>query len=78
MSNPMNYRGQHRKYVEGTSQYEVYYYGDVVQRNSVSYVCKVESTKGYIPEEADSGFVVLGDGVGITSGLGIDIDGGSY
>lgn len=78
MSNPMDYRGRHRKYMEGSSQYEVYYYGDVVERNGVSYVCNVESTQGYIPEEPNSGFVALGDGVGLTSGIVNDIDGGSY
>ena len=70
----MNYRGKHRKYVEGTSTYTVYVYGDVVERNGVSYVCNVETTSGYIPEDANSGFLVLGDGIGLTGG----IDGGSY
>ena len=70
----MNYRGAHRKYVEGTSTYTVYVYGDVVERNGVSYVCNVETTSGYIPEDANSGFLVLGDGIGLTGG----IDGGSY
>jgi hypothetical protein len=71
----MNYRGSHRKYVRGTSQYEVYVYGDVVERNGVSYVCNVESTKGYLPEESNSGFIPIGDGLGAT---GAQVDGGSY
>ena len=70
----MNYLGKHRKYVEGTSTYTVYVYGDVVERNGVSYVCTVKTTSGYIPEDANSGFLVLGDGIGLTGG----IDGGSY
>ena len=70
----MNYRGTHRKYVEGTSTYTVYVYGDVVERNGVSYVCNVEKTSGYIPEDIGSGFLVLGDGVGITD----IIDGGMF
>jgi hypothetical protein len=69
----MNYRGTHRKYVEGSSEYAVYYYGDVVHRNGTSYVCSVESTKGYLPEQEESGFVALGDGFG-----GSPLDGGSY
>ena len=70
----MNYKGTHRKYVEGTSTYTVYVYGDVVERNGVSYVCNVEKTSGYMPEDANSGFLALGDGVGLIS----PIDGGSY
>lgn len=58
----MTYRGTHRKYKTGSSQYEVYSYGDIVVRNGVSYVCNVESTSGYIPEDSGSGFVVLGGG----------------
>jgi hypothetical protein len=54
-----NYRGKHRKYVAGTSQYAVYKYGDIVSRNGIFYVCDVESTSGYLPEESKSGFVVL-------------------
>ena len=52
----------------------MYVYGDVVERNGVSYVCNVEKTSGYIPEDANSGFLALGDGVGLIS----PIDGGSY
>jgi hypothetical protein len=70
----MNYLGKHRKYVEGTSTYTVYVYGDVVERNGVSYVCSVETTSGYIPEDANSGFLILGDGIGLTGA----VDGGSY
>ena len=70
----MNYLGKHRKYVEGTSTYTVYVYGDVVERNGVSYVCNVETTSGYIPEDANSGFLILGDGIGLTGA----VDGGSY
>lgn len=69
----MNYRGRHRKYVEGSSDYEVYVYGDVVERNGVSYVCNVAETSGYIPEDVGSGFVVLGDRLGTTV-----IEGGTY
>lgn len=71
----MNYRGKHRKYVEGSSEYAVYRYGDVVERGGVSYVCNVESTRGYLPEESNSGFAPIGDGLGAT---GANIDGGSY
>jgi hypothetical protein len=55
----MNYRGLHRKYIEGSSQYTVYVYGDVVKRNGKFYVCKANQTSGYIPEDANSGFDVL-------------------
>tara|TARA_B110000503_G_scaffold114972_1_gene172978 strand:- start:598 stop:825 length:228 start_codon:yes stop_codon:yes gene_type:complete len=72
----MHYRGIHRKYVKDTSTYTVYVYGDVVERNGVSYVCNVETTSGYIPEDIGSGFLVLGDGVGLTGEF--DVDGGSY
>lgn len=58
-SNNMNYRGIHRKYVEGSSVYVVYHYGDVVKRGSKFYICKVKTTSGYIPEDADSGFEIL-------------------
>lgn len=72
----MTYRGTHRKYKEGSSEYEVYSFGDIVIRNGVSYVCNVPTTTGYIPEDAQSGFLVLGDGLGgETVGF---IDGGSY
>jgi len=71
----MNYRGKHRKYVEGSSEYAVYTYGDVVERGGVSYVCNVESTKGYLPEELNSGFTPIGDKLGAT---GAQVDGGSY
>jgi hypothetical protein len=76
MSNPMDYRGLHRKYVKGSSEYEVYYYGDVVDRNGVSYVCNVESTKGYLPEDPDSGFSAIGGASG--AGVSGEIGGGSY
>jgi hypothetical protein len=46
----MNYLGKHRKYVEGTSTYTVYVRGDVV------------TTSGYIPEDANSGFLIIGGG----------------
>ena len=58
----MIYRGDHRKYTFGTSNYEVYNYGDVVKRGGVFYICGVTQTYGYIPEEAASGFVVWNDG----------------
>lgn len=62
-----NYRGKHRKYIRGTSEYEIYNYGEIVSRLSVFYVCGVTSSFGYIPEEPESGFVVFFDGVtGIT------------
>lgn len=79
MSNPMDYRGKYRKFVEGTSNYVVYYYGDVVERNGVSYVCNLKSTQGYAPEEPNSGFVIIGDGVGGGTAAPSDLlDGGSY
>jgi len=56
----MMYRGDHRKYVLGTSNYEIYNYGDVVKRSGVFYVCGITQTYGYIPEEAVSGFVAWG------------------
>jgi hypothetical protein len=77
MTNPMDYKGRHRKYVPGTSEYVVYYYGDLVERNGVSYVCAVPQTSGYLPEEAESGFMIVGDGVGAGATFG-DIDGGTY
>lgn len=60
----MNYRGKHRKYSLGSSEYVAYSYGDVVERNGVSYVCNVENTSGYIPEDSNSGFILLGGGTG--------------
>ena len=51
------YRGKHRKYVEGTSQYAIYQYGDIVSRNSIYYVCDVDHTYGKLPEDLTSGFV---------------------
>jgi hypothetical protein len=77
MTNPMDYKGRHRKYVPGTSEYAVYYYGDLVERNGISYVCSVPQTFGYLPEEAESGFMIVGDGVGAGATFG-DIDGGTY
>lgn len=71
----MNYKGKHRKYIEGTSEYAVYVFGDVVERNSISYVCGVTQTSGYIPEDPDSGFIVIGDQLG---GVDAVVDGGSY
>jgi hypothetical protein len=58
----INYLGKHRKYVEGTSTYTVYVRGDIVERNGVSYVCDAKTTSGYIPEDANSGFLVIGGG----------------
>jgi hypothetical protein len=55
----MNYRGLHRKYIEGSSEYTVYVYGDVVKRAGKFYVCSVSQTSGYIPEDANSGFDLL-------------------
>lgn len=75
MSNPMDYRGKHRKYMAGCSEYEVYNYGDVIERNGISYVCNVEVTRGYLPEEQNSGFVPLGDILGATA---TQVDGGTY
>lgn len=53
------YRGKHRKYVVGTSTYAVYKYGDIVSRNGIFYICDVESTEGYLPEDPLSGFVIV-------------------
>jgi len=69
----VKYRGRHRKYIEGTSEYTVYVYGDVVERNGITYVCTAETTRGLLPEESGSGFTVIGDGLGDDS-----VDGGSY
>lgn len=55
----MLYRGFHRKYVEGTSQYAVYVYGDVVKRDGKFYVCGITQTSGYLPEDTASGFDLL-------------------
>lgn len=62
----MIYRGDHRKYVLGTSNYEIYNYGDVVKRSNIFYICGVSQSYGYIPEEAASGFVVWNDGSPVT------------
>jgi hypothetical protein len=59
-----NYRGKHRKYVAGTSQYAVYKYGDIVSRNGLYYVCDVETTSGYLPEDSQSGFLLMVGGTG--------------
>lgn len=58
----MNYRGDHRKYEPNTSVYRVYNYGDVVKRNGVFYICGITTTYGYIPEDANSGFIIYGSG----------------
>jgi hypothetical protein len=68
-----NYRGKHRKYVAGSSNYTVYKYGDIVSRNGVFYICDVEETSGKIPEEQGSGFVIMaisGGGSGATGPTG--------
>ena len=62
----MMYRGDHRKYVLGTSNYEIYNYGDVVKRSNIFYICGITQSYGYIPEEAASGFVVWNDGSPVT------------
>jgi hypothetical protein len=54
-----NYRGRHRKYVAGTSQFSVYFYGDIVSRNNIYYICDVERTSGFLPEEPQSGFLPM-------------------
>lgn len=53
------YRGKHRKYVVGTSQYAVYKYGDIVSRNGTFYICDVDETSGKIPGETGSGFLAI-------------------
>ncbi len=55
----MNYRGSHRKYVLGSSVYEVYNRGDVVKRDGKFYICSVEQTSGLLPEENNSGFDLM-------------------
>jgi hypothetical protein len=71
-----NYRGKHRKYVRGTSEYENYSYGDVVTRLGVFYVCGVTGSFGYIPEEPASGFLVFSGGAsGITGDYVVSFNG---
>ena len=53
------YRGKHRKYVAESSNYTVYKYGDVVSRNGFFYICDVEETKGFLPEDPQSGFLAI-------------------
>ena len=36
MTGGMNYKGIHRKYAEGSSEYVTYHYGDVVKREANS------------------------------------------
>ena len=59
MTGGMNYRGVHRKYAEGSSEYVTYHYGDVVKRNTKFYVCDTDSTYGYVPEDVGSGFTLM-------------------
>lgn len=54
-----NYRGNHRKYVEGTSEYAVYSYGDIVYRGGIYYVCDVPTSYGKLPNETESGFLPI-------------------
>lgn len=56
MPQDMRYRGEYRKYVEGSSTYAVYVYGDAVKRLGKTYVCSVATTEGIEPENANSGF----------------------
>jgi hypothetical protein len=72
----MNYKGFHRKYTEGTSQYAVYVYGDVVKRDGEFYVCGITQTSGYLPEETASGFDLLSYYVDPSPNN--NIDGGQY
>jgi hypothetical protein len=81
MAANMNFRGFHRKYIEGTSKYEVYVYGDVVERNGKTYICTVPRTSGYVPEDAKSGFTLLAfyeDPSPNTGGFTGEIGGGTY
>ena len=61
------YRGNHRKYVEGTSEYAMYSYGDIVYRSGVYYVCDEQTAFGKLPGETGSGFLPI-TGVGGTGG----------
>lgn len=72
----MNFLGQHRKYKEGTSEYAVYHYGDTVERDGRTYVCRVSTTFGYLPEETNSGFELIA--LSETAGLSGEIGGGTY
>lgn len=73
----MNFRGQHRKYKEGSSEYAVYVYGDTVEREGKTYVCSVTQTLGYLPEDAGSGFELIAISESI-AGLSGEIGGGTY
>lgn len=55
----MNYRGIYRKYIAGSSNYETYVYGDVVEKDGSSYICGVSKTFGYLPEDPVSGFRIM-------------------
>lgn len=55
----MNYRGNHRKYEPGSSQYRIYGYGDVVTRDGKFWICGVTQSYGYLPSESDSGFTLM-------------------
>ena len=76
----MNYRGLHRKYKEGTSEYEIYLYGDMVERDGKTYVCSVLKTFGYLPGETASGFdlVAFYEDPSPNTGLTGEINGGTY
>lgn len=72
----MNYRGSHRKYMVGSSEYEVYGRGDVVKRDGKFYVCSVDRTSGYLPEETNSGFDLMS--YFVDPSPNDKIDGGTY
>ena len=76
MTGGVVYRGLHRKYAEGSSEYVVYHYGDVVKRDTKFYVCDTETTSGYIPEDIGSGFTLMS--LTVDPSPNDIINGGSY
>lgn len=76
----MNYKGLHRKYIEGSSEYAVYFYGDTVERDGKTYVCSVQKTFGYLPGETGSGFdlIAFSEDPSPFTGLSGEIGGGTY
>lgn len=73
---PMNYKGIHKKYIQGTSEYVTYHYGDVVKRGDNFYVCGVTFTSGYLPEDSVSGFTLMSFSADPSPNT--QIDGGTY
>jgi len=72
----MNYRGKYRKYIIGSSEYEIYKRGDVINRDGKFYICSFDETFGNLPENVNSGFDLMS--YFIDPSPNDKIDGGTY